>query len=56
MLKAIGASYGIAIGRALVITEEVVEIVESKVLDFECELARFNSALAKSNDSAGNYK
>ena len=33
MLKGIGASYGIAIGRALVITEEVVEIVESKVLD-----------------------
>ena len=47
MLKGIGASYGIAIGRALVITEEVVEIVESKVLDFECELARFNSALEK---------
>ena len=45
MLKAIGASLGIAIGKALVIREEVVEIKESKVADSERELARFNDAL-----------
>ncbi|MBZ9636430.1 phosphoenolpyruvate--protein phosphotransferase [Clostridium sp. FP1] len=45
MLKAIGASFGIAIGRALVISEEVVEIKESKVADSERELARFNNAV-----------
>ncbi|MBU3128120.1 phosphoenolpyruvate--protein phosphotransferase [Clostridium tagluense] len=45
MLKAIGASFGIAIGRALVISEEVVEIKESKVVDSERELARFNNAV-----------
>ncbi|MBZ9608939.1 phosphoenolpyruvate--protein phosphotransferase [Clostridium estertheticum] len=45
MLKAIGASLGIAIGKALVIREEVLEIKESKVIDSEVELARFNDAL-----------
>ncbi|HEY8892847.1 MAG TPA: phosphoenolpyruvate--protein phosphotransferase [Clostridium sp.] len=45
MLKAIGASFGIAIGRALVIREEVLEIKESKVLDSSVELERFNNAL-----------
>lgn len=45
MLKAIGASFGIAIGRALVIREEVVEIKESKIQDSELEIARFNNAL-----------
>ncbi|GCD11115.1 phosphoenolpyruvate--protein phosphotransferase [Clostridium tagluense] len=45
MLKAIGASFGIAIGRALVISEEVVEIKESKVVDSEREIARFNNAV-----------
>ncbi len=37
--------YGIAIGKALVIREEVAEIKESKVLDAEKELVRFNNAL-----------
>jgi phosphotransferase system enzyme I (PtsI) len=45
MLKAIGASFGIAIGRALVIREEAIEINESKVQDSQCELARFNDSL-----------
>ncbi|MBZ9688723.1 phosphoenolpyruvate--protein phosphotransferase [Clostridium estertheticum] len=45
MLKGIGASFGIAIGKALVIREEVVEINKSVVVDFEGELARFNNAL-----------
>jgi len=45
MLKAIGASLGIAIGKALVIREETLEIKESKVQDSSTELARFNKAL-----------
>ncbi|MFT5872674.1 MAG: phosphotransferase system enzyme I (PtsI) [Clostridium sp.] len=45
MLKAIGASFGIAIGRAVVIREEVVEVKESKVQDSKVELTRFNNAL-----------
>lgn len=45
MIKAIGASLGIAIGRALVISEQMVEIKEGKVLDSELELARLNTAL-----------
>jgi len=45
MLKAIGASLGIAIGKALVISEEILEITESKVKDTSIELARFNNAL-----------
>jgi len=45
MLKAIGASLGIAIGRALVIREENVEINEKKVLDSQHELTRFDNAL-----------
>jgi len=45
MLKAIGASLGIAIGKALVIREEIVEINESKVKDTSIELVRFNNAL-----------
>ena len=48
MLKAIGVSYGIAIGKALVIREEVPEIKESKVLDAQKELARFDNALQES--------
>ena len=45
MLKAIGASLGIAIGKALVIREETLEIKETKVQDSSIELARFNKAL-----------
>ena len=45
MLKAIGVSFGIAIGKALIISEEVVEIKKSKVSDSKGELAKFNSAL-----------
>ncbi|MBU3182252.1 phosphoenolpyruvate--protein phosphotransferase [Clostridium psychrophilum] len=45
MLKAIGASLGIAIGKALVIREEVVEVKESKVKDSKSELIRFNNAV-----------
>ena len=45
MLKAIGASFGIAIGRALVISEEALEINESKVQDSQFELVRFNDSL-----------
>ncbi|MGH4118537.1 phosphoenolpyruvate--protein phosphotransferase [Clostridium sp.] len=45
MLKAIGASFGIAIGTALVIKEESVEIKSCKVDDIEFELSRFNNAL-----------
>ncbi|WP_291633609.1 phosphoenolpyruvate--protein phosphotransferase [Clostridium sp.] len=45
MLKAIGASFGIAIGRAVVISEEAVEVKESKVQDSKQELTRFNNAL-----------
>ncbi len=48
MLKAIGASLGIAIGKALVIREEAVEINESKVKDSSMELDRFNNALQES--------
>jgi phosphotransferase system enzyme I (PtsI) len=47
MLKAIGASFGIAIGTALVIKEEVVEIKNSKICDTDCELERFNNATQK---------
>jgi phosphotransferase system enzyme I (PtsI) len=47
MLKGIGASFGIAIGRALVISEEAIEIKENKVQDSEQELGRFNDALQK---------
>lgn len=45
MLKAIGASFGIAIGRALVIKEEAVELKQCKVEDTDCELNRFNNAV-----------
>lgn len=45
MLKAIGASLGIAIGKALVIREEVVEVKKCKIEDSNCELTRFNNAL-----------
>lgn len=45
MLKAIGVSFGIAIGKALVIREEAVEIKKNKVLDSKNEIARFNNAL-----------
>ncbi|MCJ7689623.1 MAG: phosphoenolpyruvate--protein phosphotransferase [Clostridiaceae bacterium] len=45
MLKAISASFGIAIGTALVIKEEAVEVKSCKVDDTECELSRFNNAL-----------
>ncbi|MEK6265008.1 MAG: phosphoenolpyruvate--protein phosphotransferase [Clostridium sp.] len=45
MLKAISASFGIAIGTALVIKEEAVELKSSKVYDTDCELSRFNNAL-----------
>jgi len=48
MLKAIGVSYGIAIGKALIIKEEVPEIKESKVEDQVSELARFDNALKQS--------
>lgn len=50
MLKGIGASFGIAIGRALVITEEDIEIKESKVQDSEGELSRFNNALQEATN------
>jgi len=45
MLKAIGVSFGIAIGKALVIRDEVMEIKKSKVSDSKGELAKFNNAL-----------
>ncbi|MGK0466907.1 phosphoenolpyruvate--protein phosphotransferase [Clostridium sp.] len=45
MLKAISASFGIAIGTALVIKEEAVEVKSCKVEDTNCELNRFNDAL-----------
>jgi len=45
MLKAIGVSFGIAIGKALVIREETVEIKKSKVSDSKSELVRFNNAV-----------
>ena len=45
MVKAIGASLGIAIGKALVIREEIVEVNSCKIEDSNCELTRFNNAL-----------
>jgi len=49
MLKAIGVSLGIAIGKALVIREELVEVKEIKVLDSVGELARFNNAVGEAS-------
>ena len=53
MLKAIGASLGIAIGKALVIREEVVEVNKCKVEDSNCELTRFNDALQEAITELG---
>jgi phosphotransferase system enzyme I (PtsI) len=53
MLKAIGASFGIAIGTALVIKEEAVEVKNSKICDTDCELERFNNATQKAITELG---
>lgn len=48
MFKGIGASPGIALGRALVIKQSELNIEKNTITDIDCEVKRFEDAISKS--------
>ena len=47
MLKGIGASDGIGIGRVMIIVEQSLEYTPKQVTDIDAELERYRSAVDK---------